>query len=191
MYYKYTAVISAVMTHVRRDSTKLKGYPQSLCTKAESIIIMEGLLLLCYYNDSRFLSIHKYFNIKPSFNILVQCGIGSVQILCKMIGKLVLVIFILMALEQAIATSKLQPDNVTASLSCPPGFVSQGNSCVCAEWPKSIVTCDEDALKAYMQIGYCMTYDNLTGGIMAGTCPSGYYRCDSYKFYYPLPSISL
>ena len=105
-------------------------------------------------------------------------------------------IALLMVLEHATATtfkpvaatSKLQTDEVTASLSCPPGFVPQGNSCVCADWPDGMVVCDEDSQRASMQIGYCMTYDNLTGAITAGACPEGYYRCDSYKFYYQLPS---
>ena len=53
--------------------------------------------------------------------------------------------------------------SVTATLSCLPGFVSQGNSCVCADvWPDGIITCDEDSLNASMVIGYCMTYDNET-----------------------------
>ena len=78
--------------------------------------------------------------------------------------------------------------SVTGSLSCPPGFVSQGNKCVCADWPDGIVTCDEDSLNASMQIGYCMTYDNETREVRAGGCQQSFFRNDSYKFYYPLPS---
>ena len=77
---------------------------------------------------------------------------------------------------------------VTATLSCPPGFVSQGNKCVCADWPDGMVTCDEDSLNASMQIGHCMTYDNETGELRAGHCFQSYYRNDSHKFYYPLPT---
>ena len=58
--------------------------------------------------------------------------------------------------------------SVTATLSCPPGFVSQGNSCVCADWPDGIITCDEDSLNASIRIGYCMTYDNETDEVRAG-----------------------
>ena len=86
------------------------------------------------------------------------------------------------------ASEELQPDNVTASLSCPPGFLSKGNNCVCAEWPSGMVTCDEDSQQASMQIGYCMTYDNETHEIRAGACQVGLYRSDFYKFYYPLPN---
>ena len=57
---------------------------------------------------------------------------------------------------------------VTATLSCPPGFVPQGNSCVCADWPDGIITCDEDSLNASILIGYCMTYDNETEEVRAG-----------------------
>ena len=78
--------------------------------------------------------------------------------------------------------------SVTATLSCPPGFVSQGNKCVCADWPDGMVTCDEDSLNASMQIGHCMTYDNETGEMRAGFCQQSYFRNDSYKFYYPLPT---
>ena len=78
--------------------------------------------------------------------------------------------------------------SVTATLSCPPGFVSQGNSCVCADWPDAIITCDEDSLNASIQIGYCMTYDNETGELRAGNCQPAFFRNDSYKFYYPLPT---
>ena len=78
--------------------------------------------------------------------------------------------------------------SVTATLSCPPGFVSQGNSCVCANWPDGIITCDEDSLNASIQIGYCMTYDNGTEEVRVGYCQQAFYRNDSYKFYYPLPT---
>ena len=78
--------------------------------------------------------------------------------------------------------------SVTVSLSCPPGFVPQGNSCVCADWPNEIVTCDEDSLNASMQIGYCMTYDNETNEVRVGRCQNTIYRNDSYKRYYPLPT---
>ena len=46
---------------------------------------------------------------------------------------------------------------------CPPGFVHQENSCVCANWPEGMIVCDEDSQKASMRIGYCMTYINETG----------------------------
>ena len=78
--------------------------------------------------------------------------------------------------------------SVTATLSCPPGFVSQGNSCVCADWPFEIITCDEDSLNASIRIGYCMTYDNETEEVRAGLLQPTYLRNNSYKFYNPLPS---
>ena len=74
--------------------------------------------------------------------------------------------------------------SVTATLSCPPGFVSQGNSCACADWPDEIITCDEDSLNASIVIGYCMTYDNETEEVRVGYCQQALYRSDSYKFYY-------
>ena len=78
--------------------------------------------------------------------------------------------------------------SVTATISCPPGFVSQGNSCVCADWPGGIITCDEDSLNASIQIGYCMTYDNETDELRAGFCRQSYFINDSYKLFNPLPS---
>ena len=75
-----------------------------------------------------------------------------------------------------------------ASLSCPPGFVPQGNSCVCADWPNGIIVCDENLQTASVQFGYCMTYVNETGELRAGACPQGLLRNDYNKFYYPLPS---
>ena len=78
--------------------------------------------------------------------------------------------------------------SVTATLSCPPGFVPQGNSCVCADWPDGIITCDEDSLNASIRIGYCMTYDNETDDTRVWFCKQSYVRNDSYKFYYPLPT---
>lgn len=86
------------------------------------------------------------------------------------------------------AKSEISADNVTASLSCPPGFVPQGNCCVCANWPNGIVICDEVSQRASMQIGYCMTYDSYTGEVRAGICEQSFLRNDSYKFYYSLPS---
>lgn len=76
----------------------------------------------------------------------------------------------------------------TGSLSCPPGFVLQGNSCVCADWPNGIVACDENLQTASMQFGYCMTYVNKTGELRAGECPQGLLRNDHNRFYYLLPS---
>ena len=93
----------------------------------------------------------------------------------------------------AVALSAVEggsPVNLTkaGSLSCPPGFVPQGNSCVCADWPNGIVVCDENLQTASMQLGYCMTYVNETGELRAGACPQGLLRNDYNKFYYPLPS---
>ena len=76
----------------------------------------------------------------------------------------------------------------TGALSCPPGFVSRGNSCVCANWPNEIIACDENLQTASMQFGYCMTYVNETGELRAGACPQGLLRSNFNKFYYPLPS---
>ena len=79
--------------------------------------------------------------------------------------------------------------SVTASLSCPPGFVSERNNCVCADWPNRMVMCDQDLQKASMKIGYCMTYDNKTGEVRAGYCANTFlFRNGSYESYYSLPS---
>ena len=77
---------------------------------------------------------------------------------------------------------------VTACLPCSPGFVPQGNSCVCAEWPEGMIACDEDSQRASMQIGYCVTYDNETSEVRAGRCLQSFFRSDSRKFFYPLPT---
>ncbi len=77
---------------------------------------------------------------------------------------------------------------MTAALSCSPGFVPQGDDCVCGDWPNGMIICDEDSKKASMQIGYCMTYSNETGEVRAGGCLQSFFRNDSYKFYYSLPS---
>ena len=78
--------------------------------------------------------------------------------------------------------------SVTASPSCPPVFVPQGNSCVCADWPNRMVICDEDSPTASMQMGYCMTYDYETGEVRAGSCTNTVFRNDYYESYYPLPT---
>ena len=77
---------------------------------------------------------------------------------------------------------------MTAALSCSPGFVPQGDGCVCGNWPNGMIICDEDSKNASMQIGYCMTYNNETGEVRAGACLQSFFRNDSYKFYYSLPS---
>ena len=76
----------------------------------------------------------------------------------------------------------------TGALSCPPGFVSRGNSCVCANWPNGIIVCDENLQTASVQFGNCMTYVNETGELRAGACQQGLLRNDYNKFYYSLPS---
>ena len=78
--------------------------------------------------------------------------------------------------------------SAAASPSCPPGFVPQGNSCVCADWPNKMVICDEDSSNASMRIEYCMTYDNETNELRAGRCINTIFRKDSHKFYYLLPT---
>ena len=77
---------------------------------------------------------------------------------------------------------------MTATLSCSPGFVPQGDGCVCGNWPNGMIICDEDSKNASIQIGYCMTYNNETGEVRAGACLQSFFRKDSYKFYYSLPS---
>ena len=88
-----------------------------------------------------------------------------------------------------VATTELQPESEATSPSCPPGFVrhDNGSNCVCASWPYRIVKCDEDLKTASMRIDYCMTYDNETREITAGQCITGFFRRDSYRFYYSLP----
>ena len=78
--------------------------------------------------------------------------------------------------------------SVTAFPSCPPGFVIERSSCVCADWPNGMVICDEDSLTASMQTGYCMTYDNETNEVTAGRCLNTVFRNDSYESYYPIPT---
>ena len=59
---------------------------------------------------------------------------------------------------------------------------------MCADWPGGIISCDEDLQRASMQIGYCMTYINETGEVRVGGCSQNFYRTDSNRFYFPLPS---
>ena len=100
-----------------------------------------------------------------------------------------IVVLVSLVLVCPAATKELQPDNcnVTASLSCAPGFVSQGNGCVCGNWPNEIVICDDNSQQASIQIGYCMTYNNITCDVRLGACQAAFYRSDFHKFYYPLP----
>ena len=78
-------------------------------------------------------------------------------------------------------------DKNVSSLSCPPGFMSNGNHCVCGDWPDKIVICDEDSQLASIRLGYCMTYNPDSGNIIAGRCPQGNLQEKYDKFYYPLP----
>ena len=78
--------------------------------------------------------------------------------------------------------------SVAASPSCPPGYVPQGNSCVCGDWPNQMVFCNKDLPNAFMLIGYCMTYDNETGEVRAGGCYNTIFRNDTSLNYYPLPT---
>ena len=36
-------------------------------------------------------------------------------------------------------------NNATSSLACPPGFMLHANSCVCADWPNAMITCDDES----------------------------------------------
>ena len=101
-----------------------------------------------------------------------------------MIVAIVLVVATLSAAEGRSSVNLTK----TGALSCPPGFVSRGNSCVCANWPNGIIVCDENLQTASVQFGNCMTYVNETGELRAGACPQSLFRTDSNKFYYPLPS---
>ena len=84
------------------------------------------------------------------------------------------------------SSTRVKVTDATAR-SCPPAFVSRGNSCVCAEWPRSIIVCDQGSLNATIMVGHCMTYDETIGGVAVGRCPQAEHRSDYYKFYYPLP----
>lgn len=87
------------------------------------------------------------------------------------------------------STAEVEPTmtEATASLSCPPGFVPQGNDCVCPKWPNEIIVCNNLSKTASIQIGYCITYDNSTKEVRVGACPQANYRKDYRKFYYALP----
>ena len=54
---------------------------------------------------------------------------------CLFVKMIVAIILAAVTLSAADCRS---PVNLTkaASLSCPPGFVPQGNNCVCADWPE-------------------------------------------------------
>ena len=104
------------------------------------------------------------------------------------IVRVFVVTVIAVSILQNSAKSELRPNNVTAAFSCSPGFVPQGNSCVCGNWPNGIIFCDGDSKNALMQVGHCMTYSNETGEVRAGACLKSFFRNDSYNFYYPLPS---
>ena len=73
----------------------------------------------------------------------------------------------------------------SSSLPCPPGFALQGNNCNCANWTNGMVVCEDQ--RAFMQIGYCMTYDNTTDETIAGSCIHSFFSDNSSKFFYPLP----
>lgn len=79
---------------------------------------------------------------------------------------------------------------VNGTLSCPPGYVpgpKESSACECGRWPNGVVVCDEATVKAYILVGYCMTYDDVKNETVTGKCPYSYYRNDSLKFYIPLP----
>ena len=97
--------------------------------------------------------------------------------------------FVLGNFRPVSSTEEVEPTitNVTASLSCSPGFVPQGNSCVCPSWPKEIIICNNLSKTASIQIGYCITYDNISEEVRVGSCPQGNFRKDYRKFYYTLP----
>ena len=83
------------------------------------------------------------------------------------------------------ATTK--SDNATSSLACPPGFMLQANSCVCADWPNAMITCNDESQVASIQLGYCMTYDNDTGEVIAGMCRMWNLQTNYSRLYYQLP----
>ena len=101
-----------------------------------------------------------------------------------------MIVAIVLAAVTLSAVEGRSPANLTkaGSLSCPPGFVPQGNSCVCADWPDGIIVCEENLQTASAKFGYCMTYVNETGELRAGACSQSLLRNDFNKFYYPLPS---
>lgn len=49
-----------------------------------------------------------------------------------------------------------------------------------------MVVCEDQ--HAFMQIGYCMTYDNTKNETIAGSCIQSFFSDDSIKFFYPLPT---
>ena len=68
-----------------------------------------------------------------------------------------------------------EPSEGVALLLCPPGFVHDGSHCVCGDWPNGMVHCDQYLQQAFMQVGYCMMYDNEIQRILAGRCPQSFF----------------
>lgn len=91
-------------------------------------------------------------------------------------------------------------------LHCPPGFLSQTNSCVCAaavktEQYNSIPSCDTNKMKAYANPGFWVGYVdcNATGiplctedDLYTATCPLGYCSNNGFdgEFRVSLPNVS-
>ena len=71
---------------------------------------------------------------------------------------------------------------------CPPGLVLSNSQCVCGDWPKGKVLCDDHTKQVQVRIGYCMTYDSVAKTTNLGACLQGNYRNKYDKFYYSLPS---
>lgn len=71
---------------------------------------------------------------------------------------------------------------------CPPWFIlsnsSSSKSCVCGNRLKEVVKCE--AQKSYLAVGYCMTYDSISGDTVVGKCPYNTFH-NIVDLYLPLP----
>ena len=71
---------------------------------------------------------------------------------------------------------------------CPTWYRNTSGHCECGVELSGKIICCKDENRVDVSVGFCMTWDNLTKSVLAGSCPYGYNSNMTNRMYSTLPS---
>ena len=92
-----------------------------------------------------------------------------------------IVLLMIVALTRPVGSGANEDD------SCPVGFVSSNETCVCADHLKEEIKCEQQSQSSFIYLGACVTYDNSSRATSIGLCPYTSYADIINHFYRKLP----
>ena len=71
---------------------------------------------------------------------------------------------------QTLGSRVVQAEVTATLLPCPPGFIVNENRCVCGKGFGGEVKCNESQFQSFLELAYCMSYDNETQQAIVTGC---------------------